>query len=89
MAHTISVEVSDEVYAALKDTPSLGRTPEEAAATVLQRYVPTKSGGGAPRDRDALKRLLALAGSIDSGDPNSADNERLEEDLAREYGRDL
>ena len=35
-----------------------------------------------PSEADAFERLF---GSWDSGDPNSADNERSDADLAREY----
>ena len=34
---------------------------------------------------EAKTRLKRFAGAVNSGDPNSADNERIDEDLAREY----
>ena len=37
----------------------------------------------------ARKRMEAFFGVFDSGDPHSTDNERLDADLAREYGRGL
>jgi hypothetical protein len=37
----------------------------------------------------ARQRMEALFGCFDSGDPHSADNERIDADLAREYGRGL
>ena len=36
--------------------------------------------------RAAMADLLRFAGAADSGDPHSANNERIDEDLAREYG---
>jgi hypothetical protein len=34
----------------------------------------------------AKARLKSFAGAVNSGDPGSADNERIDADLAREYG---
>jgi hypothetical protein len=36
--------------------------------------------------RAARNRLLQYAGAVSSGDPHSGDNERIDADLAREYG---
>jgi hypothetical protein len=38
---------------------------------------------------EALAKLLRYAGAVSSGNPRSADNEQIDADLAREYGRDL
>ena len=37
----------------------------------------------------ALDELLRHAGAVSSGNPRSADNEQIDADLAREYGKDL
>jgi hypothetical protein len=37
----------------------------------------------------ALDDLLRHAGAVSSGGPRSADNEQIDADLAREYGKDL
>ncbi len=37
----------------------------------------------------AEERFARWIGAWDSGDPNSADNERIDADLAREYGAGL
>jgi hypothetical protein len=37
----------------------------------------------------ALAELLRHAGAVHSGNPRSADNEQIDADLAREYGKDL
>ena len=40
-----------------------------------------------PEKREAvMARLRRHAGAVNSSDPNSADNERVDADLAREYG---
>lgn len=36
----------------------------------------------------ADERLFAFSGAVDSGDPNSCDNEKIDADLARAYGDD-
>jgi hypothetical protein len=47
--------------------------PLEASLSIEQR-------------RAARKSLLRYAGAVSSGDPHSANNERIDADLAREYG---
>lgn len=37
----------------------------------------------------ALQNLMQHAGAVQSGNPNSADNEQIDRDLAGEYGKDL
>ncbi|MCG3144538.1 MAG: hypothetical protein HONDAALG_01968 [Gammaproteobacteria bacterium] len=37
----------------------------------------------------ALDELMLHAGAVSSGNPRSADNEQIDADLAREYGKDL
>jgi hypothetical protein len=37
----------------------------------------------------ALNELLRHAGAVSSGNSRSADNEQIDADLAREYGKDL
>jgi hypothetical protein len=39
-----------------------------------------------PKQADEEARIRALFGSISSGDARSADNARIDEDLARVYG---
>ncbi|HZN68894.1 MAG TPA: hypothetical protein VFB66_26680 [Tepidisphaeraceae bacterium] len=40
----------------------------------------------ATADPQSWDRLLRHMGAVDSGDPHAADNERIDTDLAREYG---
>ncbi len=39
--------------------------------------------------QQALQQLMQHAGAVRSGNPNAADNEQIDADLAREYGKDL
>ena len=84
---TLTVDVPDELYQALEQTAANGgRTVEAVALEWLGRH------GAEPRptlteeeSRAAWDRLLRHAGAFESGDPHSADNERIDADLAREY----
>lgn len=38
---------------------------------------------------DALRALMEHAGAVASGDPRSADNERIDADLAAEFRKDI
>ena len=39
--------------------------------------------------RQALQNLMKHAGAVQSGDPNGGDNEKIDADLAGEYGKEL
>ena len=52
----------------------------------LLRYGPKPCPPLAEEERQAAReRLLRFAGAVNSGDPRSADNDRIDADLAREY----
>jgi predicted component of type VI protein secretion system len=67
-----------------------GRDVEEVLAEIRAKYRPLPRQPLSEAERQAaLAQLLKFAGAVDSGDPNSGDNERIDADLAREYGRGL
>ena len=39
--------------------------------------------------QQALQQLMQHAGAVQSGNPNTSDNEQIDADLARDYGQDL
>ncbi len=39
--------------------------------------------------REAMDELLRFAGAVSSGNPHAGDNDAIDADLAREYGKDL
>jgi hypothetical protein len=87
MEHQLTITLPDALYqplveAALKE----GRTPEEFVLEQVAQAIPVKVANGEPQKKDDITRFF---GMWDSGDPNSADNERIDADLAREYGRGL
>jgi len=80
MDHKLTVTVPEEVYRPLADEAlKQGRTPEEEASLRLQRSLPSRKAKG-------KGDITKFFGIFDSGDPHSADNDRIDADLAREYG---
>lgn len=86
---TMTLELPDEVYEVVERTAQANSQP--AAAWVAARVpmlLPTRKPRPVltPEEYEAARqRLMRHAGAVNSGDPNSADNERIDADLAREY----
>jgi hypothetical protein len=87
MPKTIHVEVSDGVLGALEAAASIEGKPVSAVASEwLARTASTQPKPLTAEERQAaLAELMKYAGCFSSGDPNSADNDRIDEDLAAEY----
>jgi hypothetical protein len=67
-----------------------GQPPEEIIAETKAKIRAVMRPPLSEEERlAARKRMEAFFGVFDSGDPHSADNERIDADLAREYGRGL
>ncbi|OGG46246.1 MAG: hypothetical protein A3F84_23750 [Candidatus Handelsmanbacteria bacterium RIFCSPLOWO2_12_FULL_64_10] len=90
MSHTMTLELPDEVYRVIQRTATmLDKTMEELVTEWLARYAPRPRPQLTAEERQAAReRFEQLIGAWDSGDSNSADNERIDADLAREYGED-
>jgi hypothetical protein len=88
VSRTLTIELPDELYQAFEQAAARsGRTPEAVALEWLARHAaaPTPSGaGGAGYPLGG--KLRRYAGIVNSGDPHSAENDRIDADLAREYG---
>ena len=91
MEHRLTITLPDEVYQPLVEAANnLGQTPEELAAQrVKQATVPLRRKLSEEEERAAEERFARHIGAWSSGDPRSADNERIDADLAREYGSGL
>lgn len=86
MEHQLTITLPDEVFQPLVEAAlRQGRTVEEWAAERLIETLPTLTTDG-EAEGDDISRFF---GMWHSGDPNFADNERIDADLAREYGRGL
>jgi len=83
---TLTMEIPDELYqaferAAVRD----GRPVEVVAREWLAAHGPRANPPLSDADRRAARESLRrFAGAVDSGDPLSGDNERIDTDLADE-----
>ena len=57
-----------------------------AIVTLLDEEIVDKKPAGDEENQRAEERFAQWIGSVDSGNPNSADNEQIDVDLAWEYG---
>jgi protein involved in polysaccharide export with SLBB domain len=84
MEHKITITLPDEIYRPLVEAAlAQGRTPEEVATERLAKAVP-RPHADSPADKGRAD-VTRYFGIWDSGDPDSADNDRIDADLAREY----
>jgi len=86
MGRQLTLELPDDLYEPLaKSAEAVGQTLGEWVIARLrplaQRPVLSKKEKEA-----AMAELMAFAGCVNSGEENAADNERIDADLAREYG---
>jgi hypothetical protein len=85
---TLTFEIPNELYEVFEQRAAReGRTPESIALEWLARTVHRRRPKLSEQElKEAWERLARHAGAVSSGDPHSADNDRIDEDLAREYG---
>ena len=85
---TMTLELPDEVYEVVERTAQANSQPAAWVAARMPMLLPTRKPRPilTPEEYEAARqRLMRHAGAVNSGDPNSADNERIDADLAREY----
>ena len=87
MSKSLTYEISDELFEAFRQMAGkTGSSPEALALEWLARRTAIKSRQLSEEEkRVGLQQLMRHSGAVDSGDPRSADNERIDADLAREY----
>ena len=87
---TMTLELPDAVYEEIMRMAQERQLPptQVVTARIVSGFSPRKPRPMlTPEEHEAARqRLLRHAGAVSSGDPNSADNERIDADLAREYG---
>jgi hypothetical protein len=88
MSKTLTFEIPEELYQVFERRAAReGRTTESIALEWLAHTVHKPRPKLSEEERRAaMEDLIRFAGAADSGDPHSADNDRIDEDLAREYG---
>src|SRR5579864_3187390 len=88
MSKTITIELQDEVYETLKQMSAESGTPLEVLALQwITKYGPKPAPRRSIEERRAAReRLLQWAGFHKGASEGGSDNERIDADLAREYG---
>lgn len=94
MGRQLILELPNDLYEPLaKSAEAVGQTLDEWILARLRPLArrPVLSGDARLRLSDkekeaAMAELMAFAGCVNSGDPNATDNERIDADLAHEYG---
>jgi hypothetical protein len=82
----------DQIFRVMAERISAktGRSPDEIVADMCWHITAKRPSFLTEEEAQAAQeRFTAFFGSVDSGDPHSADNDRNDADLAREYGRGL
>ena len=87
MSKSLTLELPDDVWRAMEAAALReGRTPEAIALNWLTGQAPKRDQKSMPRELEAARnRFRRHFGAVKSGNPRSADNERIDADLAREY----
>ncbi len=91
MSKTLILEIPDEVFSSFqKQAERRGETAEKFVLEIVLKNSPKTNGGLSEQEKEkALEDLMKFAGSVDSGNPRSSDNEQIDADLDKEYGKDL
>ncbi len=90
MSKTLTLEIPDEVFSSFqKQAERRGETAEKFVLEIVLKNVPQTKSGGNKDVKLAEERFARWIGSVNSGNPRSADNEQIDADLAAEYGKDL
>mgnify|MGYP003623093670 CR=1 FL=1 len=89
MSQVLSLELSDEVYAALQQQAEVaGVSLAELVATSIEQQYGSLRGENSQTETDkeaARQRFRSHAGSINLGYATGADNESIDADLVRAY----
>ncbi len=87
MEHQLTITLPDALFQPLVEAAlRAGRTPEKFILEQVAQAFPAQE---AVPERERKADITQFFGTVRSGDPRSADNERIDADLAREYGRGL
>jgi hypothetical protein len=87
MSKTLTFEIPDDIYELLQTVAAqMGRSIETVALEWLASTAPKPRRQLTPQEvKAAEERFRQHFGAVNSGDPHSGDNERIDADLAREY----
>lgn len=88
MLTTVEAEVDVNGMVTLLEPLRLNKK-SRAIVTVLKGEAETNGAVSVQAQQAAIADISQFFGAVSSGDPRSADNERIDADLVREYGRGL
>jgi hypothetical protein len=91
MSQIVAVQLPDKVYHALQKTAAdAGMTSADWIASMIAQCFPLETDTRNEEEKQqARDRFYQMCGFFTSGDPHGSDNERIDADLAREYGNGL
>lgn len=91
MSKTLVLEIPDEVFSDVqRQAENKGKTAEKLVLEIVLKNFPNANGNLSEQEKsEALKELMKFSGAVNSGNPRSADNEQIDADLAKEYGKNL
>ncbi len=90
MSRTLTLELSDEAFRALRRRADAdGTSPERTASAALERQLTEAPSSPVVADAQAARsRFESHFGEIDLGHPTGTDNDRIDADLAAFYSDD-
>ena len=90
MTHELVLDVPEELYQALASrAAAAGHRIEDVVLEFLQPATLGKINLSEEEKQRRRERLEHSFGAVNSGDPDSSNNQRIDADLAREYARGL
>ena len=92
MEHQLTITLPDALFQPLVEAAlRAGRTPENYILEQVAKAIPANETDSNVEKPVSERKadITQFFGMWSSGDPNSCDNERIDADLAREYGRGL
>ena len=91
MSKTLTLGIPYEVFSNFqRQAESKGETAEKFVLEIVLKHSPKTNGSLSEQEKEqALEELMKFAGAVNSGNPRSGDNEQIDADLAKEYGKDL
>jgi hypothetical protein len=85
---TVTYDLPEEICLVLEQRAATeGRRLEDVVAEHVAQGCPNRRSLSAEETQRRIAAFERFIGSFDSGDPQFCDNERIDADLAREYGR--
>lgn len=87
---TVTYSYPEELYNVLEEQAKQEGRPLIEVIVEFEKATRFVRPRVSPEEAKRLEQeFRSLIGSYDSGDPHSSDNERIDQDLAREYGSGL